>query len=70
MAGTVRVAKKGDPEGEFVTVGGKRRAFKSESLVSLIRGAIRAQSPNIKDRRQRIEDAVDGGIEDANKANR
>ena len=66
---TVRTPKKGDPEPgtEFVTVGGKRRPVKSdESFVSLVRGALRSLSPGIKDRRERIEDA----IEEANKGNR
>ena len=66
---SVRVHKKGDPEPgtEFVTVGGKRRAVKSdESFVSLVRGALRSLSPGIKDRRERIDDA----IEEANKGNR
>ena len=67
----VRIKKKGDADiskGDTVSVrGGKRRAIKSESLVSLVRGAIRSLSPNIKDRRERIEDAVEGGIRDANR---
>ena len=50
-------------------VDGKKRYNKDESFVSLVRGAARALSPGIKDRRERIEDAVDGGIEEANKAN-
>ncbi len=66
----VRVPKKGEPDPtkvQTVTVGGKRRAVKGESLISLIRGALRSRSPNIKDRRQRIDEAVDGAIEDANR---
>jgi len=70
MTDKIRVAKKGDPKGEFVTVDGKRRAFKSESFISLVRGAMRAQSPNIKDRRQRLADAVDDAVNGANKDNR
>lgn len=70
---TARVPKKGEPDPtkeQTVTVGGKRRAVKEESLVSLVRGAIRSLSPNIKDRRQRIADVVDAGIDDANRASR
>lgn len=52
------------------TVDGKKRYNKNESFISLVRGAVRSLSPDIKDRRERIEDAVDGGIEEANKANK
>ena len=71
---TVRVPKKGEADiskGDTVSVrGGPRRAVKSESLVSLVRGALRSLSPNIKDRRARIAEAVDSGIDDANRASR
>ena len=74
MADTIRVPKKGEAdisEGETVSVrGGKRRKVKKESLVSLVRGAIRAQTPGIKDRRQRIEDVIETGIDEGNKANK
>ena len=68
---TIRVPKKGEPDPTKVqtvaTRNGKRRQVKSESLISLVRSAIRSRSPNIKDRRQRIDDAVDGAISDANR---
>ena len=67
----IRVPKKGEPDPtkeDTVSVrGGKRRAVKVESLVSLVRGALRSRAPNIKDRKQRIADAVDGAIDDADR---
>ena len=70
----VRVPKKDEADiskGQTVSVrGGPRRAVKEESLVSLVRGALRSLSPNIKDRRARIAEAVDSGIDDANRASR
>lgn len=74
MADEVRTRKKGEAditEGDTVSVrGGKRRKVKKESFVSLVRGALRSRTPGIKDRRQRIEDAIDTGIDEGNKANK
>lgn len=68
----VTTRKPGDPGAgeEFVTVKGKRRRVPKESLVSLVRGAIRSRSPNLKDRRQRLSDAVDEAVSGASKPKR
>ncbi len=58
---SIRIAKPGDPDPreEFVTVAGQRRPVKKESFIALVRGALRSLSPNIRDRRERIEAALD-----------